>query len=212
MLFSSLKGSNIRGLAVELLAKFWMMIASVVITINLFIVLTLLQMAPKLHVLAQILTTPMSSQELVQTDPFSGSIGDKKLIDETLVRYYLDMRLSEFHDKDEMARRWQPGGPVFLLSSSPVYQRFAQNLKEKLTATNAANGNKSVDVVSVSRLDNTFTVEFDVYSYFRGTMQVQRRVAIIEVAYNPYRRYFRTTGANPYGMFIKTYNESIKKQ
>lgn len=212
MLFSSLRETNIRGLAVELLAKFWMLIAAIMIGINLFIVLTLLQMAPKLHVIAQILTTPMSSQELVQADPFSGSIGDKKLIDETLIRYYLDMRLSEFHDKEEMARRWQPGGPVFRFSATDVYQRFAARLKEKLSAVNASPGTKSVDILSVSRLDNTFTVEFNVYTYIRGTMQVQRRVAIIEVAYNPLRRFFRTTGANPYGLFIKKYNESVKKQ
>lgn len=212
MLFSSLKETNIRGLAVELLAKFWMIIAAIIIGINLFIVLTLLQMAPRLQIVAQILTTPMSSQELVQADPFSSAIGDKKLIDETLIRYYLDMRLSEFYDKQEMARRWQAGGPVFRLSATDVYQRFAQNLKEKLAAVNTSPGTKSVDVLSVSRLDNTFTVEFDIYVYSRGSMQVQRRVAIIEVGYNPLRRFFRTTASNPYGLFVKKYTESVKKQ
>lgn len=212
MFFPGLKGSSIQELAVNIWAKFWIIIAVAIITINLFIVLTLAQMASKLHVLAQILTTPMSSQELVQTDPFSGIIGDKKLIDETLIRYYIDMRLSEFHDKEEMARRWRPGGPVFRLSATPVYQYFAKNLKEKLSAVNTANGTKSVDIISVSRLDNTFTVEFDIYTYFRGAMKIQRRLSIIEIAYNPSKRYFRATGANPYGMFVKTYNESLKRQ
>lgn len=190
-----------------------MSLAVVAITINLFIILTLLQMAPKLHVLSQIVTMPMSTQEFLQTEPFSTAMGDKPLIDEMLVRYYLDMRLSSFSDVVEMAKRWGVGGPVWRLSHPSVYRGFLSgSLKEKLKAVRQQRVTQSVDVTSVSRLDNTFTIEYTLYAYAQGKISAEKRVAIIEVGYVEGAKYFRASHSNPYGMFIKSYNSSRKRE
>ncbi len=211
-MFSKLRTQNLVYGMGEGLAKFWMVIASIIIGINLFLILTLIQMAPKLQVIAQILTTsPMQSNQLLQTEPFSYNAGDKKLIDETLIRYYMDARYTSFQDKDEMQRRWGGAGPVARLSTQDVYRKFAGDLKEKLTAVNNSNTTTNVDIISISRLDNIFTIEFDVYTYGRGNVRSQRKVAVVTVGYNPGRRFFNASYSNPFGMFVKSYQESVKK-
>ena len=93
MLFENLNLKQTTPGSGQLVARFWMVVASIVIGINLFLILTLLQMAPKLKVIAQILSTaPMRSEQLLQTEPFSSDTGDKSLIDEALLRFYLENR------------------------------------------------------------------------------------------------------------------------
>ncbi len=197
----------------EKLAKFWMVIASFVIGVNLFLILTLLQMAPKLQVVAQVLTSsPMTSVQLLQTEPFSQSTSDKKLIDETILRFYLDSRYNTFQDKDEMNYRWGSRGPVAFFSSPSVYRTFAAGLKDKITAIASNKSSTSIDIISVSRIDNIYTVEFDVYTYIRGQVSKKRRIAVVEVAYNPARRSFNAIHSNPFGMYIQKFTETIKKE
>lgn len=194
------------------LAQFWMVIASFTIAVNLFLILTLLQMAPKLQVVPQILTTsPMHSSQLLQTEPFSQNTSDKKLIDETLLRFYLEARYTSFGDKTEMSYRWGSYGPVAFFSAPDIYRRFAFNLKERLTALQSESTSTSIDILSISRLDNIFTVEFDIYQYNRGQIAKRRRVAVIEIAYSPGRRAFNRMHSNPYGMYIKKFTEKSKR-
>lgn len=197
----------------EKLAKFWMIVASIIIGINLFLILTLLQMAPKLQVVAQVLTSsPMTSVQLLQTEPFSQSTSDKKLIDETILRFYLDSRYNTFQDKDEMNYRWGPSGPVAFFSSPAVYRAFTTGLSDKITAISNNKSSTSIDIISVSRIDNIYTVEFDVYTYIRGQVSKKRRIAVVEVAYSPARRSFNTIHSNPFGMYIQKFTETIKKE
>lgn len=197
----------------EGIAKFWMIITAIIVGVNLILILTLVQMAPKLKVIAQIATeNPRESKDLLQMEPFSKNAGDKKLIDETLIRYYMDMRHTSFQDKDEMYRRWGNRGPVAQLSSISVYKRFSNGLKDKITAINSSNATTSVDILSISRMDNIFTIEFDLYHYSRGTIQSKRRVAIVSVKFNSARRFFRKSYSNPFGMYIDSYEETEKKK
>ncbi len=196
----------------EKLAKFWMIVVAIIISINLFLILTLLQMAPKLNVVAQVLTSsPMTSVQLLQTEPFSQSTSDKKLIDETILRFYLDSRYNIFQDKNEMSYRWGSRGPVAFFSDSSVYKQFSAGLKEKLTAIANNRSSTSIDIISVSRIDNIFTVEFDIYTYIRGQVSKKRRIAIVEVGYNSARRSFNTIHSNPFGMYVKKFTETVKK-
>ena len=58
MVLNMFKNAKVRGTIALFLAKFWMTMAAIGIAINLILVLTLLQMAPKLKVIAQILNNP----------------------------------------------------------------------------------------------------------------------------------------------------------
>ncbi len=195
----------------EALAKFWMIIASCIIGINLFIVLTLMQMAPKLQVITQLLSSPMDTSGFIQTQPFTSSNSDKSLIDETILRYYLDMRLSQFPDEYEMTYRWGIGGLVHRLSSQSVFSPFYKGFEERIKAIKSNPETKSVEITYISRLDNTFTVELTVYTYLNGGIRKESYTAIIEVSYAPGRVFYRQLLNNPYGMYISKYNISKKR-
>lgn len=201
---------EIRGKAAEVIAKFWMVIASIIITINLFIVLTLIQIAPKLTVLAQPLSSPMESLDLIKITPFTNDFEDKKLIDELLIRYYLENRYITFSDEYEMNRRWK--NVVRLLSSPYVYSQFTKNMDEKIKKIKEDRITRNIDIVSLHRIDNTYTIDLDIYQYAQGKTLKQRQQVIIEVAYNPNRKSFNMVFANPYGLYVKKFNEAIKKE
>ncbi len=208
---------TVRSVAAEYLAKVWMLVAVVFIAINLFVVLTLLQVAPKLTVIPQVLTSPMDSQEFIQAEPFSANISDKKLIDEMLVRYYLDMRLSELRDPIEMARRWSSRGPVAVLSSPAVYAAFANQGKDKtladrLKAVQSQPFTVGVHVTNISRWDNTFVIDFDLIQYANGSVSVKHKSVTMEVRFYRSRAFLGKNAGNPYGMTVVTYTERNKNQ
>lgn len=206
-------------------AKFWMTLASVSITFNLLIVLTLVQMAPKLKAIAQILPSPMSTTEHIQidtlpapgflsTDSLSNKV-NRELLDEMLIRYYVDRRISTFADKNEMNSRWGRFGDISRLSAPPVYSKFAKGLAEKIKQIGGLKETKSVDIVHISKLGNTYTVEFDVYTFnqYDSTVRprVQRRSANIIIGHHPKRAFFSGRFSNPFGFYIQQYDEAVKR-
>lgn len=212
MLFSKLRTKNIVYGTSESQAKFWMVIAAVLLIINLFMVLTLMQMAPKLQMIAQVLTvSPMQSNQLLQTEPFSDRTGDKELLDEALLRYYLEMRYTTFQDSQEMNYRWGGAGPLARLSAPNVYDSFAKGLKDRLGAVTSGQKTTSIDIISISRLDNIFTIEFDVYTFQQNKAVPSRKVAVVTIGYDPGRKFFGAQYSNPFGLYVRSYEESAKK-
>lgn len=194
-------------------AKFWMIIASIFIAFNIFFVLTLMQMAPRLTVVPQILTKePMKSLELMQAESFAANISDKHLIDEMMIRFYLTERYTRFADAVEMQNKWGPWGTISLLSTPRVYQEFYQSLGDLPENVSQMSYSQSIDIQSVARSGRTWTVEFDVYWMGQGGFHKETRVAVLESTETPYRRAFWMRGSNPYGFIIISYTDAVKKR
>lgn len=228
MIYFLFKNSKIRGSVAVFLAKFWMTMASIAIAINLIIVLALVQMAPKLKMIAQVLPsseTAINTSSHIQVDtlPVRGLLGstsdinksNRALVDEMLVRYYIDARLSLFADEGEMASRWNPGGTIHRLSAPSVYKEFSKGLKEKLKSVKHLRTTTSVYIASLSALGNTYTAEVDVYIHNpfepNEKPKVQRRVVTIQVAHrNNFYRYNKVE-SNPYGFYVAVYKERKKR-
>lgn len=191
--------------------NFWIFITGCLIAVNTFFALTLLQMAPRLQVTAQILTAPMTSGALIETEPFASDVGDKELIDEMLVRYYLTMRHTFFPDDVEILRRWSVYGPIFVLSTPAVFKNFREDIAQMTENITKAGYTTNVDIRSVSRNGNIFTVDFDLYTLMGGTVSKKSRVAIVETVYDPDNIFYMSEYANPYGLTVKGYQESEKK-
>ncbi len=224
------KNQKIRNNVALFLSKFWMTLASIGIAINLIMVLTLLQMAPKLKIVAQVLPsseTTINSTSHIQVDtlPIQGLLNstsninkqNRALIDEMLVRYYIDIRLSVFADEWEMRERWAPGGVINRLSSPRVYGSFyTKKIRETIKAIKNAKITQSVDVVSISALGNTYTIEVDVYTHnpFEPLERpkVQRRVINMEIGHRPNIHHYNKIESNPYGFYVTQYHEKIKRQ
>lgn len=213
------------------LAKFWMVLASIGIAINLIIVLTLLQMAPKLKIIAQILPSSDTTKETanyaqIDTLPLKGLLSsdsninknNRALLDEMFVRYYLDMRLSRFNDPAEMLYRWV--GVVRRLSAPHVYytflKEFKEGIEEELKKMPEEKETRSIDILSVSSIGKIYSVEFNVFQYDPlapiPRPKVQRRIATIEIAHRPNVHLYNTQETNPYGFYIKNYRETVKKK
>lgn len=191
--------------------NFWIFITGCLIAVNTFFALTLLQMAPRLQVTAQILTVPMTSGSLIETEPFASDVGDKELIDEMLIRYYLTMRHTFFPDDVEILRRWSTYGPIFVLSTPEIFKKFREDITPMTENITKAGYTTNVDIRSVSRNGNIFTVDFDLYTLMGGTVSKKSRVAIVETVYDPDNVFYMSEYANPYGLTVKGYKESEKK-
>lgn len=214
MRFFGFKESDIVIGAGRSFAKLWMIIASVFIGINLFLILTLLQIAPRLQVVAQVLREePMNTLEYLQVEPFNRKISDKKLIDEALIRFYMDTRHNLFGDKPEMTYRWGVGGPVYRLSAPKVYNEFAGNLKEKLKTVSPKSPSTSIKILRFSaRQDTIYDIEFDKYTFSKGQIGVRRKNAVLKIDYSPWYKSMGNYPINPYGMHIVHYSETNKSR
>lgn len=193
-------------------AQLWMIIASVFLGINLFLILTLLQITPRLKVVAQVLTvTPMNSGQFLQVEPFNQETSDKKLIDEMLIRFYMDSRHNSFGDKLEMTYRWGKGGPVHRLSSPKVYNEFAGNFKEKINAASKQKSTTSIRIMNITiRQNNIYDIEFEKYKLTKGVLESRRKNAVLKVAYSSQYKSLGRLPINPYGMYVVYYNETNK--
>jgi len=228
MIFFLFKNSKIRGSIAVFLAKFWMTLAAISIAINLIIVLTLVQMAPKLKMIAQLLpssetTVNTSSHIQVDTLPVRGLLdstsdinkSNRALIDEMLVRYYIDARLSSFADEFEMKARWDAGGTIHRLSSPGVYREFSKDIREKLKTIKNQRTTVSVHIDSLSNLGNTYTAEVDVYvhSSFEPNEKpkVQRRVVTMQIGHRNNIHRYNKFESNPFGFYVGVYKERVKK-
>ncbi len=196
----------------EFMAKFWMCVAAVLIGINTFFVLTLMQMTPRLKIVAQVLTEPMNSLQLIQAEPFDSGIADRNLIEEMLVRYYLTERYTLFPDEREMSIRWSGRGEIARLSAPQVYYEFYAGLGEMANSIQKLNYTQGIDIRTISRRNDTWTVEFDVYQQGSGFSRKETRVAVLETREIPSRRIYRTRMSNPYGFTVIKYRDAEKKQ
>ncbi len=228
MIFFLFKNSKIRGSVAIFLAKFWMTLASISIAINLIIILTLVQMAPKLKMIAQVLpssetTINTSSHIQVDTLPIRGLLdsnsdinkSNRALIDEMLVRYYIDVRLSSFADEHEMSARWAAGGAVHRLSAPAVYREFSKDIKEKLKTIKNKRTTTSVHITSITTLGNTYTAEVDVYVHNpyepNEKPKVQHRLITMQIGHRNNIHRYNKFESNPFGFYVGVYKERKKR-
>ena len=198
--------------------RFWIGLSIVLMVICLILVMTLSEMAPRVVVLPQLISKDtMRFDQFVEVTNLKAPVKERKLIDEMLIRFYVENRHFYIPDIAEMSYRYGRWGPVGRMSAPNVYGAFMKSKGNYLENIRNETATKMADITSVTRRDNTFTVDFDVYSldHERRAFAGSRR-ATIEVGYNPRmsdRLKFAKDFANPYGLYIKIYEESgLKKR
>lgn len=196
----------------KIIAKIWLIVASISIGINVFFVLTLLQMSPRLQVIANVMTpNSMNSLQLIQAEPFNADISDRNLIEQMLVRYYLIERFTIFKDEREMNFKWSPGGALSQLSTPRVHQEYLKSLGELPKKLKELNYTQNIDIRTMSLHNDKWTVEFDIYRLGTSFESKLTRVAVLQVRDIPARRFFRSNISNPYGFTIINYTDAEKK-
>ncbi|MDD3669058.1 MAG: VirB8/TrbF family protein [Alphaproteobacteria bacterium] len=203
----------------DLSAQTWRAAAFGLLVLALWLGFVLYRTAPQVRVVGQVFVKDiyaqrdvMYSDQLLEVLPFDADINDRKLIDEALVRYFIEMYYTLFVDEPEMTRRWSAGGPVFLLLAPDLFAEFyAEKAKVLKTLSKEASA-QSVDIVNVFRTDNNFTIDFDLYAW-NGMNPPQRvgKSLVLTIAYVPGRRVYGLNFSNPYGVTIVRMSETEKK-
>ncbi len=203
----------------DLSVQTWRAAAFGLLVLALWFGFVLYQTAPHVRVVAQVFVKDtyaqrdvMYSDQLLEVLPFDADINDKKLIDEALVRHFVEMYYTTFVDEAEMTRRWSAGGPVFLLLAPNLFQSFYAEKAKMLKTLSKEVSAQSVDVINVFRTDNNFTIDFDLYVW-NGMSPPQRigKSLVLTIAYVPERRVYGLNFSNPYGATIIRMSETEKK-
>ena len=181
--------------------------------------LTALQVGGKLTVVPQFFSATKETAailgkftQLNSISPISSGNEGKGLIDEMLVRYYLEMRYSQIPDAAEMQVRWGTGGPVDLLSLPSIYSKFAAKASPKIDKLP-----RNVITIDIKRLwrdrNNTFNIDFLIYERFpNGMHNVIAKNVILRFRYYRYRIFRNSTKFNnPYGFTVIHFEETEKK-
>lgn len=197
-------------------AKLWMGIALLSMVLNLFVVLTIWQISPQLEIISQIVfQDALTSRQAAIAEPFDTHMMDQDKINEMLIRYYLENRYGVLPDYDEMFRRWGMNGVVDRLSTDNVYYAFTQGgAYAQLEEIEKNPQTNSVDIRKISRLDNTWTIELEVFTFDQRTGQLTSRVydIVLETVQDPAYAFFNIDFINPYGLQIVDFRQTQKKQ
>jgi len=182
-----------------------------------FVTVTLFQAVIQIQVVSQVARDLSKgfmsfSDDLSQTVPLS--IANTAILDEMMVRYYLEMRYSLLPDQKEMERRWAPSGVVAYLSTPSVFKEFqAQAIDlEKVEGRRP----KVVDIIRVERVNNSkqYFVDIDIYEYDGSTRWVKQRKSLtVDYANWTSRVMLNQAFANPNGFIVtRVYEAEVIKK
>ena len=197
----------------EVSLKVWMWMTVGLMFLMVWLVLTLSHMAPQVAVLPQLFSPDIMkfNQLLEATNLDAGEhLTDRRLIEEMLIRFFVENYHFYIPDKWELGYRYGPRGPIARLADPAIYRKFinskegfAENTENNLTTTMA-------DITRVTRKDNVFTVDFDTYAMddMQPRMTGSRR-ATIKVNYFKGRKQFKSDFVNPFGLTVVSYDETV---
>ncbi|MGN0919158.1 MAG: hypothetical protein ACI4OR_00120 [Alphaproteobacteria bacterium] len=185
------------------------------LTTLVLLTLTAVQVGGDLKVLVQFFPTTKDSatlREFSQLNTLSPiEKGDRKLIEEMLVRHYLDMRYEQIPDVREMKYRWGIPGPVYILSNLPVYNEFAADLEKKLE--NLPDTITTIEIEEIKAQDNRFQVNFRILENMPGgQVRVREKNAVLEFRYATGRPRWDPKLINPYGLIFVRFEERDRKR
>lgn len=187
---------------------------TVLMTGTVLLAITLSDVAPKVDVIPQLFSKdPMDFGQLVEVKNLNTQIKEKDLIDEMLVRFYIENRINYIPDLDELSYRYEGMGPISRLSAPNVYNEFLAQVGNYVESISEEAATRAADIIQVERTDNNFRVDFDVYLYDRGSISYGgRRRATVRIDHAPGYRGFAADFANPYGLVVVSYRETgVKK-
>ena len=193
--------------------KVWMGVTGGLMFLMVWIVLTLSHMAPQVAVLPQLFSPDIMrfGQRVEATNLNAGEqLTDRKLIDEMLVRFFVENYHFYIPDRWELDYRYGPLGPIARLSTPAVYRKFMADKKDYRTNVENKRYTQMADITSVSRRDNVFTVDFDLYEMH--DMKVSKagsRRATLRVGFYRGRQLYLTDFVNPFGLTVEVYDESL---
>ena len=206
--------------------SFWVSVVSLVFTflfsMTLFYQVHRDENGKGVYVLPQFLSRrSMLSNEFISTSTFEkgkkyrDNDYDRLLIEEMLIRYYLEMRYTFFPDVEEMVYRWGWRSPLRYFSTNQVHQDITDfegkgkglsddDLKQKIHSMQHVI--KTVEIEKISKKEgNRYEAEILVYSLLRldGRLDsVNRYLVQLNFRYSNLRKFYTREFSNPYGLYF----------
>jgi len=190
-----------------------MVSCGVVFLLMFFLALTVLQAQQALKVLAFVVPKDVGTKGIAGAIPFDDFEVDEKwhdLLEQMMVRYYIEMRYTIIPDPVEMMRRWGPGGTLRLISSPQLYNAFVTK-EANLARLKENKIMQSVDIREVKKLRaGTYSVSFYLYRKgLDGMRQIGPMVVSLIYRYSNRYRFFSPEFSNPLGMYFVILDKSV---
>ena len=160
---------------------------------------------PTLHEFSQLNTfSPMYFD--TEVNGLDVGMRDKGMIDEMLVRYYLETRYTQIPDLNEMAYRWGIGSPLYFLSTRKLYNDFIGKWDQKMASL--GKNVITIHIKNIKRGGNSFDVDFDLYENLPdGQHRFKSKHVNLKFRYANFHMY-TPIFSNPYGMIFTSLDES----
>ena len=205
-----------KNIFVAVSLRIWIGLSIILMAICIVLVLTLYNMAPHIQVVPQLFRKDtMNANQFVEATAINPYVSNKesKLIDEMLIRFYVENRYFYVPDIAEVRYRYGRRGPVARLSAPGVYATFSKSKGNYLENIQNNLYTESVDIWRINRRDNVFYVDFDVYRFLDGRESLRgTKRATVKIDHNWGRRSFGKDFANPYGFYVVSYDETALKK
>lgn len=158
---------------------------------------------------------PMKGKNLMFTSPFNkgddyiDKDSDRKLIAETLTRYYLEMKYTAIPDKTEMLRRWGPTSPLVRISTPQMHKKLmGSNLETRINELREVETVNVLKITPAEDITNRYVAEVEINTIKEnGTLQSRKLNVTLDFKYNKSRRSFFREPINPYGLYFFSIRE-----
>ena len=178
---------------------------SLVFFLMFFLSLTVLQAQQALHVVSFVVPEEIREfkqfAEVLSFDDVRGNTELRDLLEEMMVRYYIEMRYTMLADFSEMQRRWGSGGAVWRLSSPKVFRGFAINEEKLQDLCVEKKVTQTVRITSVKKeVRGVYSVLFNLTRIVSGKQTEKKMKVSLGYTYANGYRIFRSDFVNPYGL------------
>lgn len=194
-------------------ARVFVMGAVISLSINIVLALLVFQLAPQIRVQPLLMTSPVSSDDIVQIEPFHQEMETHALVTENMVRQYVEYRESILDNKKLTEYRSGPNGLIAKRSTRPVYTAYTEHRKENYLDKdgNPRSGlTRRIEINDVRRVEpqsnKYWQVEFTAYESWQGAETVKSFFALLTIGFNRAVVDYDPLRANPLGFIVIEYS------
>lgn len=172
------------------------------LALNFLLVAGLITIMPLKEVRPYLVSVAEEGSILATVKPLNTELQGAQLIIESLVRTYVKQRYEVLRSKSLMTERWAPGGYIDRHSEGSEYKRFMERAREALTTILDNDGQRTVDIKSVSKYQGAYLVDYTATTYDAADRAISKRdySAVLELEFRKQEsldineRYINPTG------------------
>ncbi len=209
--------ADYRHFQVILVMRISYVVCFLMLVLNVVLSLALMQLSGQLRVDSVLLSKQSSSSQMVDIEPVAEDMNGIKVLNDTMVKYYIAMRHTVIPHAKTMEFRWDRGGILNRISSPEVYNKFYQNREAfKNRISDIGSGREPAAEIEIidfkKRADNLWSVDFDIitFSRFTGKESRQRWNASLRALNYKEREIIAPALINPLGFVVTEYNLAPK--